>query len=160
LNSKLDVRDLALDDLEHDRIQAFASDEPMLRTLFDKGVEGESESVKHRNPYKESSDYVIFPAEQGKYLPYLSKQFYAIAINKDTNYHTWLRDTIDHVLTSDSLKSAGGKIEQHGSDVNIGSGKQGPKGKDEPGPGPDPTIIVAVIAALATLGAAYVSRKK
>jgi polar amino acid transport system substrate-binding protein len=85
-NSKLDVRDLALDDLGNSvKPFAFASDSPMLQTLFENGVEGESQFVKHRNPYKDTNNYTIFPAEPGSYLPHLNKQFYAVAISKETN---------------------------------------------------------------------------
>ncbi len=104
-NQKLDVRDLALDDLEAGKVKAFASDAIILRTLLEEGVKGEAGYRKDRQPLK-NQNYVIYPPEPGKYLPNLELQQYAIAINKNTPYGKWLRKTIDRVLSNASLSQA------------------------------------------------------
>jgi ABC-type amino acid transport substrate-binding protein len=104
-NQKLDVRDFALDDLEADKVKAFASDAIILRTLLEKGVKGEAGYRKDRQPLK-NQNYVIYPPEPGKYLPNLGKQEYAIAINKNTPYVRWLKQTIDRVLSNANLSQA------------------------------------------------------
>lgn len=104
-NQKLDVRDFALDDLEAGKVKAFASDAIILRTLLEKGVKGEPGYRKERQPLK-NQNYVIYPPEPGKYLPNLEKQQYAIAINKNTPYVKWLRQTIDRVLSNPTLSQA------------------------------------------------------
>ncbi len=111
-NQKLDVRDLALDDLEAGKVKAFASDAIILRTLLEEGVKGEAGYRKDRQPLK-NQNYVIYPPEPGKYLPNLGKQEYAIAINKNTPYARWLRKTIDKVLSNTNLSQAKQYIKEY-----------------------------------------------
>ncbi|MEM6752602.1 MAG: hypothetical protein AAF630_06505 [Cyanobacteria bacterium P01_C01_bin.38] len=111
-NQKLDVRDFALDDLEAGKVKAFASDAIILRTLLEKGVKGKPGYRKDRQPLK-NLNYVIYPPEPGKYLPNLGKQQYAIAINRNTPYAKWLRQTIDRVLKSADLSQAKQYVKQY-----------------------------------------------
>ena len=111
-NQKLDVRDFVLDDLETDKVKAFASDAIILRTLLEEGVKGEAGYRKDREAYK-NLNYVIYPSAPGKYLPNLGKQEYAIAINKNTHYVGWLRKTIDKVLDNADLSQAKEDIKEY-----------------------------------------------
>lgn len=117
-NQKLDILDLALDDLETGKVKAFASDAIILRTLLEEGVKG-SKPLKNQN-------YVIYPQEPEKYLPHLEKQQYAIAINKNTPYVKWLRKTIDRVLEKPSLYEAKQKIKEYenGKEISASSPPQ------------------------------------
>jgi polar amino acid transport system substrate-binding protein len=71
-SEKGDARDAALDALENDNIEAFASDAIILQTLLEKGVRGEGSYRKTREPYGDRG-YVAFPSKAGEYLPYLPK---------------------------------------------------------------------------------------
>lgn len=161
--SKYDVRDLALDDLQDDKIRAFASDAVILQTLFKEGVQGEPQFRKDREPYIDRKDYTIFPSEG--YLPYLGEQLYAIAIRKNTGYSGWLRDTIDKVLDNPNLSKAKQEIEKY-EGVDIPPIK--PPGEDNSWLPVWVTdwvdswvaILIAVITALGAIIAAYLGRRR
>ncbi|MGB3298312.1 MAG: transporter substrate-binding domain-containing protein, partial [Phormidesmis sp.] len=111
-DSKNDVRDLALNALQNDRVQAFASDAPILQTLFKQGVQGEYPFRQDREPY-EKSDYTIYPGEG--YLDELGAQEYAIAIQKNTTYSERLRDIINEVIGNHNLSEQKQEIKNYES---------------------------------------------
>ena len=164
-NQKLDIRDLALDDLEKGEIKAFASDAMILRTLLEEGIQGKSGYRKGRQPFK-TKNYVIYPQEPHTYLPKLQKQRYAIAINKNTNYAKWLRETADKVLEKPSLNQAKQDIQKYenGGDtlspVHQTPLSEKPKekpSKSDKGNNPffDPGVIAAFITAVSTILVGY-----
>ena len=152
LQSKYDIRDIALKALEDDKVRAFASDAVILQTLFEKGVQGEPEFRKDREPYKDRDQtYTIFPLKG--YLRYLDEQLYAIAIRKNTKYSDWLRTTIDKVLDNPNLSQAKQEIKNYEDSIAAPSVDRTP---DDPTPD-DPTIIVAKIAAAAAIIVAIIT---
>ncbi|MBV6621586.1 MAG: transporter substrate-binding domain-containing protein [Rivularia sp. (in: Bacteria)] len=120
INQKLDVRDLALDDLEAGKVKAFASDAIILRTLLEEGVEGEPGYRKSRQPLK-NHNYVIYPQKPGMYLPNLEQQQYGIVIKNKTPYFRWLRKTVDRVLDNPSLNQAKQYIKEYENGKEIES---------------------------------------
>ncbi|MEM1394511.1 MAG: transporter substrate-binding domain-containing protein [Cyanobacteria bacterium P01_H01_bin.150] len=164
-NQKLDVRDLALDDLEKGEIKAFASDAIILRTLLEEGIEGKSGYRKSRQPFKEKN-YVIYPQAPDSFLPKLQKQQYAIAINKNTDYAKWLRKTVDKVLQQPSLNQAKQDIQEYENGGDISSSlpqtplSQPPReqpSRSDRGNNPffDPGVIAAFITAVSTILVGY-----
>lgn len=169
-NQKLDVRDFALDDLEAGKVKAFASDAIILRTLLEEGVKGEAGYRKDRQPLK-NQNYVIYPPEPGKYLPNLEKQQYAIAINKNTPYVKWLRQTIDRVLSNANLSQAKQYVKKYEDGryyasappsaikavetdekveaVEVSDESKANK-KEKDNPFSDPNVIIAIVGALST----------
>ncbi|MEO1559587.1 MAG: hypothetical protein AAFS12_08105, partial [Cyanobacteria bacterium J06632_19] len=120
VDQKLDVRDLALDDLEVGKVKAFASDAIILRTLLEEGVEGEPGYRKGRQPLK-NHNYVLYPQQPGIYLPNLEQQQYGIAIKNKTPYFKWLRKTVDRVLYNPSLNQAKQYIKEYENGKDIES---------------------------------------
>ncbi|AFY56658.1 extracellular solute-binding protein, family 3 [Rivularia sp. PCC 7116] len=120
INQKLDVRDLALDDLEAGKVKAFASDAIILRTLLEEGVAGEPGYRKSRQPLK-NYNYVLYPQQPGIYLPNLEQQQYGIAIKNQTPYFKWLRKTVDRVLDNPSLNQAKQYIKEYENGKEIES---------------------------------------
>ncbi|MDY6898874.1 MAG: transporter substrate-binding domain-containing protein [Cyanobacteriota bacterium] len=164
-NQKLDIRDLALNDLEKGEIKAFASDAIILRTLLEEGIEGKSGYRKSRQPFKKDN-YVIYPQEAEKYLPKLQKQRYAIAINKNTDYAKWLRETVDKVLEKPSLNQAKQDIQKYenGGDISppvpqtpLNQPPREQPSKSDRGNNPffDPGVIAAFITAVSTILVGY-----
>ncbi|MEL7242555.1 MAG: hypothetical protein AAGM40_09430 [Cyanobacteria bacterium J06573_2] len=159
-NQKLDVRDLALDDLEKGEIKAFASDAIILRTLLEEGIEGKSGYRKSRQPFK-TKNFVIYPQTPDRFLPKLRKQQYAIAINKNTDYAKWLRKTVDKVLEQPSLNQAKQDIQEYenGRDilppVNLPPREQPSKSDRGNNPFLDPGVITAFITAVSTIIVGY-----
>jgi len=161
-NQKLDVRDLALNDLEAGKIKAFASDATILRTLLDEGVKEEPGYRKGRKPLK-NNNYVIYPQEPDRYLPYLRKQQYAIAINKNSDYAKWLRKVIDQVLENPSLNQAKKDIKEYenGGDISPPVLRPNPISppprENDRGNNPffDPGVIAAFITAVSTIVVGY-----
>lgn len=156
---RLDVRDLVLDDLENDKVKAFASDAIILRTLLDEGVRSEQGYRKGREAYKKMN-YVIYPSAPGKYLPNLKTEEYAIAINKNTPYAEWLRETIDLVLENPSLNKAKKRIKEYENGKDISSPPPSSSTGKDPDKDPwDSTVIAALITAgfgaLATILVGY-----
>lgn len=169
-NQKLDVRDFALDDLEAGKVKAFASDAIILRTLLEEGVKGEAGYRKDRQPLK-NQNYVIYPPEPGKYLPNLEKQQYAIAINKNTPYVKWLKQTIDRVLSNANLSQAKQYVKEYEDGryyasappsaikavqtdekveaVEVSDESKANK-KEKDNPFSDPNVIIAIVGALST----------
>ena len=164
-NQKLDIRDLALDDLEKGEIKAFASDAIILRTLLEEGIQGKSGYRKSRQPFK-NKNYVMYPQAPNTYLPKLKKQQYAIAINKNTDYAKWLRETADKVLEKPSLNQAKQDIQKYenGGDI-LSPVPQTPlseKPREKPSrndrgnnPFLDPGVITAFITAVSTILVGY-----
>jgi hypothetical protein len=159
-----DTRVAALAGLKADTVQAFASDAIILRSLLDEESEG-------GKTYRDLG-YVIFPAEN--YLLNIKTEKYAIAIsNKDKNaqYSYSLKEATDQVLSQPKFDEQRKELEQYEKEqpqpsTSLSSQPNPAKGGSVSQKASSSTnsstnsdwwvqIVVAIIAATATLGAAY-----
>jgi hypothetical protein len=167
---KLDTRDKALDDLHDGKIEAFASDGVILRTLFEKGIDAKYDRDnkrqyrKKRPPYKDykdSNQYSIFPSEAAKTLDHLDKEEYAIAIQKNKPYTSSLKSLIDQTLNRPVLDKEKQLITEFESDLTSQSPtdkKRDSKSNDDKDDDkPWVQILVAIISLIGVLGAAWIS---
>lgn len=93
--------DKALDALDKNQVQAFASDALIVWTLLEKGVNEPKRTPRHA--YK-NSGYHIFP--NGSYLSNTSKQQYALAVNGETKFSKQLLGLINNSLSRDFISQA------------------------------------------------------
>lgn len=93
--------DKALDALDNNEVQAFASDELIVWTLLEKGVK--EPQRKYRPPYEESG-YTIFP--ESSYLTGAATEEYVMAVKEGTPFRDELLNAINNTLMRDKISQA------------------------------------------------------
>ena len=97
-----DTRDEALDDLDAKKIEAFASDALILKTILDRGIPS-------REPYIQKG-FTLF--KKDGYLSLDSRQEYVMAVKEKSTFSKKLIDSINRTLKRDKIAQAKEELNQ------------------------------------------------